>query len=61
MPKKKDFKGKKGMRGEPFYYQEVKKQISVMLTPYSIKKVNCLAKENKVSRSEFLEQIIRKL
>jgi hypothetical protein len=53
------YAGRKGMAGQPFYYDEVKKQGSLMLTPSSWKKLDKIAETAGLTRSEFLERVLR--
>lgn len=57
--RRKTLANKKRMRGEPVFYDEVKKTINLKLTPTAIKKLTTEAKDFNLSRSEFLEQFIR--
>ena len=54
-------KGQKKTKGTPELYNEVKKQVSLSLTPTAIVKLDELAKEHNLSRSEFVEQVARGL
>jgi len=51
--------GKKGMRGRPLYYDEVKQKKHFMLTPTAIEILEELAAEQGLSNSEALEQLLR--
>ncbi|HEY9830612.1 MAG TPA: hypothetical protein V6D26_08535 [Stenomitos sp.] len=53
--------GQKGQRGQPFYYDEVKERISLMLTPTAKKKLAKGAEAKGFSRSEFVENWLRSL
>lgn len=54
-------KGKKGLRGVAYNeYGEVKQKISVTLLPFLIKRLDAIAIKNNQSRSECIEQILRK-
>ena len=53
------YPGQKGMAGQPFYYDEVKKQGSLMLTPSSWEKLDKIAETAGLTRSEFLERVLR--
>lgn len=53
------YAGQKGIKGQPFYYDEVKKQGSLMLTPTSWKKLDKIAETAGLTRSEFLERVLR--
>ena len=55
------YKGQKAQRGKPIYYDEVKERISVMLTPTSINILNIVAEAEGLSRSEYLERLLRKI
>lgn len=52
-------KGVKSQRGIPQIHEEVKKKISVSVTPSAIKGLDTLAKKYQLSRSELIEQIGR--
>lgn len=52
-------KGQKKTKGTPELYNEVKKQVSLSLTPTAVKKLDDLAKKHRLSRSELIEQIAR--
>jgi hypothetical protein len=51
--------GKKGMRGRPIYYDEVKQKKHFMLTPTAIEILEELAAKQALSNSEALEQLLR--
>lgn len=51
--------GKKGMRGRPLYYDEIKRKKHFMLTPTAIKTLEELATKQALSNSEALEQLLR--
>jgi hypothetical protein len=57
--KKRSHKGQKCLRGQPIYYEEVKKSINLTLTPSSITKLTKIAEKMNLSRSEAVEQILR--
>ena len=57
--KKSRHKGKACRRGEAIYYEERKKPINIMLTPTALEIVKNLALEQKVSRSEMIERLLR--
>lgn len=77
MPKKKDnstkastvknrfsrlpIKGEKAMRGQPLYYDELKKSLNLKLTPTAKKILSELAKKTNLSRSEFQERLLRQV
>ncbi|BAY33695.1 CopG/DNA-binding domain-containing protein [Nostoc carneum NIES-2107] len=52
-------KGHKRKKGVPELYDETKKQVSISLTPTAVKELDVLAKQEGVSRSEFIERIAR--
>ena len=52
-------KGKRTSKGYPELYDEVKKRVSLSLTPTAISKLDELAQELSLSRSELVEQIAR--
>lgn len=52
-------KGQKKTKGTPELYNEVKKQVNLSLTPTAIDRLDKLAKQHRLSRSEFVEQIAR--
>ena len=54
-------KGQKKTKGIPELYNEVKKLVSLSLTPTAIMELDNLAKGSSLSRSEFVEQIARGL
>ena len=54
-------KGEKNTRGKPQIHSEVKKSISVCLTPTAIDILSKSAKARQISRSEFVEQFARGL
>ena len=60
-PSKSSHEGKKRLRGVPIDYDELKRQISLMLTPTANKKLSALAEEQGLPRSEFLERLLRGL
>ena len=51
-------KGKKGARGVPIYYQEVKKRRTILLTDSIMNAIDTTRES--LSRSEFIEQLLRK-
>jgi hypothetical protein len=53
--------GIKCIRGEPLYYSELKKRISLTLTPTAIEQLSRLADATELSRSELLERYLRGL
>lgn len=53
--------GQKCVRGKPLYYDEVKKRVSLMLTPTVINKLDVAANNSELSRTEFLERLLRKV
>lgn len=58
--KKQGHKGQKCLRGAPVNrYQELKKKITLSLTSTALAKLNALAEEQEVSRSEILERLLR--
>jgi hypothetical protein len=57
MPKK----GQKKLRGQPEIYDEVKGQVSLSLTRTGVQGIDELATTMGLSRSEFVEQIGRRL
>ena len=48
-------------RNEPMMYDEIKKTVSITLTLTAIKKLDKLAGQHGLSRSEFVEQVIREV
>ncbi len=55
------FAGQKGLRNQPYYYDEKKEQGSIMLTPTAWAKLDEIAEKAGLSRSEFLERALRGL
>lgn len=53
--------GQQCRRGEPIFYSEKKKPISLTLTPTAIEKLTQMAIELSVSRSEVIEQLLREI
>lgn len=51
--------GKKCVKNEPIFYDELKKRISLTLTPTAIDILTELAEKHGISRSEYLEQKLR--
>lgn len=47
------------MRGEPYYYDEVKGNISLTITNHARQRFEELALANDLSKSEFLERLLR--
>lgn len=60
-PSKSDHEGKKRIRGVPIDYDELKRQVSLMLTPTANNKLSALAKKHGLPRSEYLERLLRGL
>jgi hypothetical protein len=58
---KQSHKGQKCVRGEPLYYDELKKRITLSLTPTAIDKLSAIASNQGLSRSEVVEQLLRKM
>jgi Ribbon-helix-helix protein, copG family len=58
---KQSHKGQKCIRGQSLYYDELKKRITLTLTPTVIKKLSVIADEQGLSRSEYLERLIREM
>jgi hypothetical protein len=54
-------KGKARRRGVPIIHNELKQKLNLTLTPTTIEKLTYLAKKAGVSRSEFIEQLVRNL
>ena len=54
-------KGFKKAKGEPAYWDEVKRSLNLTLTPTAISGLDILAEEFGYSRSEFVERIGRKI
>ncbi|WP_414545892.1 hypothetical protein [Nostoc sp. CCY0012] len=52
-------KGLKSMRGQPEAYDEMKKIVSVSLTPTALAGIDQISRNYMISRSEFLERIGR--
>ena len=57
--KKKNHKGGRRVKGEGAMYNETKKFVTFTLTPSGIARLNALADQYDVSRSEFVEQVAR--
>lgn len=53
--------GKKRMKGEGVYHDEVKKAVNLVLTPTGAEGLNAIAKSRNLSRSEVVERIARGL
>ena len=53
-------KKEKRVRGKAVHYDEVKERRTIMLTPVAWKKAKELAKEEKMSVSVYIEELIRK-
>jgi hypothetical protein len=51
--------GLKSMRGQPETYDELKKIVSVSLTPTALAGIDQISRDYMISRSEFLERIGR--
>ncbi|HYX16201.1 MAG TPA: hypothetical protein VE944_17890 [Nostoc sp.] len=51
--------GLKSLRGQPEFYDELKKVVSVSLTPTAIEGLNNISRAYMISRSELMEQIGR--
>jgi hypothetical protein len=54
-------KGRKRVRGVPQLHEELKKRVSIALTPTGIQGLDALAARQKISRSELVERIGRGL
>lgn len=54
-------KGRKKLRGQPELYNEVKGQVNISLTKTGVGGLDAIASELSLSRSEFIEQIGRRL
>ncbi|BBD63544.1 CopG domain protein DNA-binding domain protein (plasmid) [Nostoc sp. HK-01] len=54
-------KGLKSMRGQPEAYDELKKIVSVSLTPTALAGIDKISRDYKISRSELLERIGRSI
>lgn len=57
--RKASHKGKKCRRGEPIYYEETKRRISLWLTPSAIATLGEKAEDLECSRSEVVERWLR--
>jgi hypothetical protein len=55
------YQGQKGQRGQPFYYDEIKERIALMLTPTAKQNLAKGAQAQGLSRSEFVEKWLRNL
>lgn len=53
--------GLKSMRGQPEAYDELKKVVSVSLTPTALAGIDKISRDYMISRSEFLERIGRSI
>ncbi|MBD2254451.1 hypothetical protein [Nostoc parmelioides] len=53
--------GLKSMRGQPETYDELKKIVSVSLTPTALAGIDKISRDYMISRSEFLERIGRSI
>lgn len=54
-------KGKKSLRGQPELYDEIKKIVSIGITPTAVAGLDRLSQEHSVSRSELIERIGRQI
>jgi hypothetical protein len=54
-------KGKKRMKDDPVFYDEVKQRRGFSLTPTAWKKLVALSIEAELSASEYLERLIRSI
>lgn len=54
-------KGLKSMRGQPEAYDEMKKIVSISLTPTALAGIDKISRDYMISRSEFLERIGRSI
>jgi len=53
---------KKRVKGEAIFYDELKSvSVKVLLTPTATERFNQLAAQNKLSKSEYLERLFRKV
>ncbi|MBO3460652.1 hypothetical protein G7B40_025890 [Aetokthonos hydrillicola Thurmond2011] len=52
-------KGKKGIKNQPMFYDELKKIHGISLTDFSWRKLQKMAESKQLSVSEFVEQWIR--
>lgn len=59
--KKRACKGVKSLRGQPEAYSELKKIVSVSVTPTGLTGLDRLSRERSISRSELIEQIGRQI
>lgn len=57
--KKQARKGLKSKRGQPESYDELKKKVSLSLTPTAIKRLDHRSQKSGLSRSEFVERFAR--
>lgn len=53
-------KRKKGIKGEPAIYEEFKVRVNLSLTPTAIASATAAAESMRMSRSELIEQLLRK-
>lgn len=54
-------KGLKSLRGQPECYDQVKKVVTISITPRAVEGLDTLSRERHISRSELIEQIGRGL
>lgn len=59
--KKIGHKGKACRRSQPVYYGEVKRHCNILLTPTALEKLEQLAIDQEISRSEVIERWLRSL
>lgn len=52
-------RGKKNQKGQPEKYSEMKKRVNFTLTPTGIARLEDLAAQKQLSKSEFIEQVAR--
>ena len=52
-------KGKKNQKGQPEKYGEMKKRVNFTLTPTGIARLDGLASQMQLSKSELVEQVAR--
>ncbi|HEY9697669.1 MAG TPA: CopG family transcriptional regulator [Trichocoleus sp.] len=51
--------GKKNQKGQPEKYSEMKKRVNFTLTPTGLARLEDLAFQRQLSKSEFIEQVVR--
>ncbi|MBD1944864.1 hypothetical protein H6F50_21305 [Coleofasciculus sp. FACHB-712] len=56
---KRGIKGLQSQKGQPEYYEELKKRTALMLTPTATKQLDSWAEDLNISRSELVERLAR--